>query len=113
MNLSVLIFSMGVVDRHIDRWDLDYIKKKMLLTEEQKGCRRKCNGTVDLVLIAKMRPREVRMRKKNLTVTRINCKKAYGIVSHTWIVECLGVVWWMNKSFTFWKYEIMKGEFIM
>ena len=37
MNLSVLIFSMGVVDRHIDRWDLDYIKKKMLLTEEQKG----------------------------------------------------------------------------
>ena len=32
------------------------------------------------------------MRKKNLAVVWIDCKKAYDTVSHPWIVECLGIV---------------------
>ena len=66
----------------------------MLLPEEQKGCRRKCKGTGDLLFIDKMILREVRVRKKNLAVVRINYKKAYNMVPHSWIVECLDMVGW-------------------
>ena len=50
----------------------DYLEKKMLLPEELKGCRRKCKGTRDLLLIDKIIPREVRTRKKNLVVAWID-----------------------------------------
>ena len=43
-----------------------YLEKEMLLPEEQKGCRRKCNGAGDLFFIDKMIVPEARMRKKNL-----------------------------------------------
>ena len=61
---------------------------KILLPEGQKGCRRKCQGTCDLLFIDKM----IRMRKKNLAVAWIDYKKAYDMVPHSWIVECLGMV---------------------
>ena len=32
------------------------------------------------------------MRKKSLAVFRIDCKKAYDMVHHSWIVQCLGMV---------------------
>ena len=68
----------------------DYLEKKMLLPEEQMGCRRKCKGTSDLLFMDKMILREVRMRKKNLAW--IDYKKAYDWVPHFWIVDCLGMV---------------------
>ena len=70
----------------------DYLEKKMLFPEEQKRCRRKCKGTGDLLLIDKTILRKVRMRKKNLGVTWIDYKKAYDMVPHSWIVECLDMV---------------------
>ena len=41
----------------------------------------------------------VRMRKKNLAVVWIDCKKAYDTVSHPWIVECLGIVGVSEQAF--------------
>ena len=38
----------------------DY-KKKKLFPEEEKGCRRKCNGTVDFLFIDKMILQELQM----------------------------------------------------
>ena len=70
----------------------DYLEKKMLFPEEQKGCRRLFKRTGDLLLIDKMILRKVRMRKKNLAVKWIDYKKAYDMVSHSWIVECLDMV---------------------
>ena len=70
----------------------DYLETKMLLSEQQKGCRRKCKGTGDILFIDKMILQEVRMRKKNLAVAWIDYKKAYDMVPHSWIVECLGMV---------------------
>ena len=46
-----------------------YLEKKILLPEEQKGRRRKCKGTSDLLFIDKIVLWEVRMRNKNLAVT--------------------------------------------
>ena len=70
----------------------DYLENKMLLPEEQKGCRRKSKGTDDILFIDKMILREVRMRKKNLAVAWIDYKKAYDMVPHSWVVECLDMV---------------------
>ena len=70
----------------------DYLEKKMLLPEEQKGCRRKSKGSGDLLSIDKMTLWEVRMRKKNLAVAWIDYKKAYDMVPHSWVVECLDMV---------------------
>ena len=69
----------------------DHLEKKMLLPEEQKGCRRKSKGTDDILFIDKMILREVRMRKKNLAVAWIDYKKAFDI-PHSWFAECLGMV---------------------
>ena len=57
----------------------DYLEKKILLPDEQQGCRQKCKGTGDL-FIDKMILWEVRMRKKNLSVAWIDYKKAYDMV---------------------------------
>ena len=62
------------------------------MPEEQKGCRRKCKGTGDLLFIDKMILQEERMRKKNLAVAWIDYKKACDMFLHSWIVECLVMV---------------------
>ena len=69
----------------------DYLEKKILLPEEKKRRRQKYKRTGNLLLISKMIFREVRMRKKNLGVVWTDYKKAYDMVSHSWIVECLGM----------------------
>ena len=61
----------------------------MLFLEEQKRCRRKWKETSDLLFIDKMILREVRMRKKTLAIAWIDYKKAYDMVPHSWIAECL------------------------
>ena len=70
----------------------DYLEKKMLLPEEEKRCRRRSKETGDLLFIDKMILWEVRVRKKSLAVAWTDYKKAYNMVSYSWIVECLGVV---------------------
>ena len=91
----------------------DYLEKKMLLPEEQKGCRRKSKGSVDLLSIDKMTLWEVRMRKKNLAVAWIDYKKAYDMVPHSRIVECLGMVGvseqikhFLSESMKAWKVDL-------
>ena len=41
----------------------DYLEKKILLPEEPNGCRRKCEGTADLLFTDKVTVREVQMIK--------------------------------------------------
>ena len=58
----------------------DYLERKMLLPEKQKGCRRKCKETVELLFIDKMILQGVQMRKKILAVAWIDYNKAYDMV---------------------------------
>ena len=46
----------------------------------------------DLLFIDKMIMRKVKMRKRNLSVTWIDCKKDYDMVLHSWIIDCLETV---------------------
>ena len=70
--------------------------KSMIIQKRQYYCWRnrkgvdKANGTGHLLFIDKMILPEV--QKKNLVVAWIDYKKAYDLVSHSCIIECLGMV---------------------
>ena len=61
----------------------------MILPEEQKGCRKKSRGTGDLLYIDKMVLKEAKRRKKNLAMAWIDYRKAYDMLPHSWMLECL------------------------
>ena len=70
----------------------EFLDTNLLSPQEQKGCRRKSRGTNDLLFIDKMIMREVKMRKWNLSMAWIEYKKAYDMVPHSWIIDCLETV---------------------
>ena len=66
-----------------------HLDQEKLLPEEQKGCRKGTRGTNDSLHIYRAVIKEVKSRNKNLAMAWIDCKKAYDMVSHSWIIECL------------------------
>ena len=66
-----------------------FLDTNLLLPQEQKEYRRKSRGTNDLLFIDKMIMREVKMRKRNLSMAWIGYKKAYDMVPHSWIIDYL------------------------
>ena len=66
-----------------------HLDQEKLLPEEQKGCRKGSRGTNDLLCILRTVITEVKPRDKNLAMAWIDYKKAYDMVPHLWIIECL------------------------
>ena len=66
-----------------------HLDQEKLLPEEQKGCRKGSRGTNDLLYIDRAVIKEVKSRNKNLAMAWIDYKKAYDMVPHSWIIECL------------------------
>ena len=66
-----------------------HLDQEKLLPEEKKGCRKGSRGTNDLLYIDRAVIKEVKSRNKNLAMAWINFKKAYDMVPHLWIIECL------------------------
>ena len=66
-----------------------HLDQEKLLPEEQKGCRKGSRGTNDLLYIDRTVIKEVKSRNKNLAMAWIDYKKAYDMVPHSWIIECL------------------------
>ena len=60
-----------------------------MLPEEQKGYRKGSRGTNDLFYIDRAIIQEVKSRNKNLAMAWIDYKKAYDMVPHSWIIDCL------------------------
>ena len=60
-----------------------------LLPDEQNGCRKGSRGTNDLLYIDRAVIKEVKSRNKNLSMAWIAYEKAYDMVPHSWIIECL------------------------
>ena len=65
------------------------LEKENLLPNEQKGCKRNSRGTKDQLLIDKTVLKDCRKRNTNLAMAWIDYKKAYDLVPHSWIKECL------------------------
>ena len=66
-----------------------HLDQEKLLPEEQKRCRKGSRGTNNLLYIDRAVIKEVRSRNKNLAMVWIDYKKAYDMVPHLWIIECL------------------------
>ena len=89
-----------------------------MLPEEQKRCRKGSRGTNDLVFIDRAVIKEVKSRNKNLAMAWIDYKKAYDMVPHSWIIECLdlfGVAANIKRllvnSMEKWKVMLCSGNF--
>ena len=67
----------------------EYLERNNILPEEQKGCRRKSRGTKDQLLIDKMILQDCKKGHKNLAMAWVDYRKAYDLVPHSWILECL------------------------
>ena len=50
------------------------------------------SGTNDLLYIDRAVIKEVESRNKNLAIVWIDYNKAYDMVPHSWIIECLDLV---------------------
>ena len=66
-----------------------YLEENSLLPSEQKGCRRKSRGTKDQLLIDQMILRDCKRRHTNLAMAWLDYRKAYDMVPHSWILECM------------------------
>ena len=64
-------------------------RSREVVSEEQKGYKKGSRGTNDLLYIDRAVNKEVKSRNKNLAITWIDYKRAYDIVPHSWIIECL------------------------
>ena len=76
---------MEAIDRCNCRSDICTFRSRA----EKKGCRKGCRGTNDLLYIDKAVLKEIKSRNKSLAMAWIDYKKAYDMVPHSWIIECL------------------------
>ena len=81
--------NVEVTDRCNCRSDICTFRSRELLPEEQKGCRKGSRGTNDLLYIDGAVIQEVKSRNKNLAMAWRDYDKAYDMVPHSWIIECL------------------------
>ena len=95
----------------------EFMDLRSLLPEEQKGCRRKSRGTHDLLYIDRMVLKEVKQRKKGLAMGWIDYRKAYEMIPHSWILECLKDLGvneqlrqFLQESMKTWRVELTRGE---
>ena len=90
-----------------------YLEKENILHDEQKGCRKGSRGTKDQLLIDKAVLTDCKRRKTNLSLAWIDYRKAYDLVPHSWISECLEMVGiatnireFLSDSMQSWKLEL-------
>ena len=68
-----------------------HLDPEKLLPEEQKECRKGSRGANDLLHIDRAVIQAVKCRNKNLAMAWIDYKKAYNMVPHLRIIECLNL----------------------
>ena len=93
-----------------------HLDQNELLPVEQKGCRKNSRGTKDQLIIDKMILRNCRKRNTNLVMGWVDYKKAFDMVPHSWIMECLemfgiapNVQKLLSKSMRNWETELTSG----
>lgn len=68
-----------------------FLDENHLLPDEQKGTRKQSRRAHDLLFIDKMVMRNARARNRNLFMAWIDHRKAYHMLPHSWIKECLAL----------------------
>ena len=91
----------------------NYVETNGLFPSEQKGCKRKSRGTKDQLLIDKLIIQNCKRRKTNLSVAWIDYRKAYDMVPHSWIIECLKMIGVSENIITLIKNSMKNWETIL
>ena len=60
-----------------------------LFPDEQKGCCKGTRGTAELLYVNQYILNDIKTRRKNLAMAWIDYKKAFGVVPHSYIINCL------------------------
>ena len=88
-----------------------------LFPDEQKGCRKGSWGTAELLYIDQHILNESKKRRKNLAIAWIDFKKAYYMVTQSWIIHCLKmykisheVINFIKKTIKTWRVELSEGR---
>ena len=68
-----------------------YLDNMKLVPEEQKGCRRQSRGAKDQLLIDKTVLKDCKKKHTNLCMAWMDYKKAFALVLHSWINECMEI----------------------
>ena len=66
-----------------------HLDRQKLLPTEQKGCKKKSRGCKEQLMIDKLILKNCKRRKRNLSMTFIDYKKAYDSVPHSWILSSM------------------------
>ena len=90
--IACLILIWKLLTGTISDKTYDHLEKNRLLPEEQKGSRRKCQGTKDQIAIDRCILQNCRKRKTNLSMTWVDYKKDYDMVPHSWNIATMGMV---------------------
>ena len=65
------------------------LEREKILPEEQKEFKRGSRGTKDQLLIDKIVLKDCKKRRTNLSMAWIDHRKAYDLVLHRWVNECM------------------------
>ena len=92
-------------------------EERGVLTEEQKGCKKGARGANDLIFLEKIVLIEAKRRRKNVAMCWIYYRKAYSMVSHSWIMESLTMFKMANNvqnilqyAMPLWKVELTSNN---
>ena len=97
----------------------EYLEMYNLLPVEQKGCRRNSSRIKDQLLIDEMVLNDCKKKHNDLGMAWIDCKEAYDMIPHSWILESLGlaqvsenIVKFSRKSMKIWNTKLKScGEY--
>ena len=81
----------------------DHLGQYNLMELEQRGARKGCSGTMDNLLIDRMVTMDCHRRRRNLSMSWIDVKKAYDSVSHEWLNEMMKM-----HRFPLWLNDVIK-----
>ena len=89
------------------------LEESDILPTEQKGCRKLSRGMKDQLLTDKMILTDCKQGQKKLVMAWVDYKKAYDMIPHSWIIECLkmaqvpqNVTSFLQRSMRNWKTEL-------
>ena len=114
--LNVYNISFWVLTAQIREKIYYSLTSRGLFSDEQKGWCKGSRGTGELLYIDQHILNESKTRRKNLAMAWIDNKKAYDMVPHSWIINCLKmykisdeVINFIDKTMKTWRVELTAG----
>ena len=99
--IACLSTSYKVLTSILTERSYTHITKNNILPEEQRGCIRNSYGCKDQLLINKMIMEDCKKKKKNLSMSWIDYRKAYDSVPHSWRLKTLQMYRFNEKLIKF------------